>query len=254
LTAPARTYVWDAVSGSREFFRAPLHAGRSQIRKGALVAGEQIDGCAVMADSGSGDRLLSVVYSCLLVLAVGGSCLFFALGEAGGGGAHVWVLAPVALLLWPRLEDGRIFALQRVLGLYLCFLPLNAAAESRFVLDIGQGRLAFPAGAGVAFLLLAAFCADYFRPRRPWSSGEGGVVDGVLPWAAALLVLLVHAVFLSVLLGRAYGYGYRRSWALLGKVALFVLAWAALRGCWSRSGLRRAVGVILCATYALAPS
>ena len=216
--------------------------GMSTYRGGderAWAGSEPVGLLAGRAEGGSAPT----AYWVLVLSSLGAACAL-SLCDGGPWAARPWLPAAAAALLWPNCKSPRLAGLQAIVGLVLCFVPLGAATEGRFVPAVAGHRLSLPAGTGVFALLFFA----YLSVRR-----RDGLCAAWRPiaWAAAYTIVAVHAVFLWALFGGVYGYGYERSAALMAKMGLFFLASMALREAWANSQTRRAIGVMLFAAYAL---
>jgi hypothetical protein len=189
-------------------------------------------------------------YFVLVSVALCSACILFVRDKASFT-MNLWVFAAAALFLWPSFARPRMAAAQAVTGLFLFFLPLGAATRASLNLGVSGRRVAFSAGIGIAVIVLVAYLIS-----RSSTAQEDRLEGSEAPfpqaaWGGAYAVIAAHMGFLWVLLAYVYGYGYERSAAVMAEIGLFFLAFMALRKAWGRLCLRRVIGAILFATYAL---
>jgi len=155
--------------------------------------------------------------------------------------AGLWIVAP---LRWRRAE-----VVQQITAFYLICVVVNELAER--YLEFGFAAVNLKVSASAVIL---SICAIGHALGRAGAEGRGGCAracDLAGVWVLVVGVIAGHMFVLWALLKVFYGYGYERDLHVLGRVCMCVLLFVFLWGELGRGTLRRLVGVILAAYFAV---
>ncbi len=162
--------------------------------------------------------------------------------------ACVFAVAAASLLL-PSSGGGSV--LQRVVGIYLCCVPLSQIAAASVTWDIGGHRFQ------ISYLLpaLGLLAAGYLSSG---GLGEGHNAVGrdtdrrVHGYLLVTAVAALHMLPLALLLGVAYGYGFERSPSVFGVLCAFGFAATVLWRAMASAPCRRVLAGVLIAYFGVA--
>jgi len=137
--------------------------------------------------------------------------------------------------------------LQKIIGFYLISVAVNQLSSQYFSLSSLSVDISISYSAIV--LLLCTMGYFFGRTKSTNILQYFRRANITLGWVLALVIIIIHIVFLSLILNEFYGYGYEQNLSVLGNLALYFLLFIVLWGNLDGLRFRRCVGIILAIFY-----
>lgn len=154
----------------------------------------------------------------------------------------VLILASVFALL--PLKTKNLSILQQITIFYLISITVNQLSAQYFSIGILPLDISF---SSVPLLLCAAgYFIGKFDSVSPNNNSKTEISNA---WLLAIVIIIAHMIFLSVVIYNYYGYGYERNLSTAGNIFLYMLLFIVLRARLSSLFFRQTTGLILLIFY-----